>query len=133
MWRRLKAARRKRTVAVAAPVKGGNIAFDAVGFGGLDTECPCTLPACTFAFVRVLCQTLQPGCLTAAVNPRAAHLDGADFPELCVAVQHRLGDVIPVTVHTRAVAALEMFVGVMSIAPVVSRLIGLSVASSRRD
>lgn len=42
-----------------------------------------------------------------------------------------IGDVIPITVHARALASLEMFVGVMYIALVVSRLIGLSV--SRED
>jgi hypothetical protein len=39
----------------------------------------------------------------------------------------------PITVHARAVASLEMFVGVMYIALVVSRLIGLSVTPAPRD
>jgi hypothetical protein len=42
-----------------------------------------------------------------------------------------IGDVIPITVQARAVASLEMFVGVMYIALVVSRLIGLTLL--RRD
>ena len=36
-----------------------------------------------------------------------------------------IGDVIPLTAHARAVAGVEMFVGVIYLAAVVSRLIGL--------
>ena len=39
-----------------------------------------------------------------------------------------IGDVIPVTVHARSLASLEMFTGVMYLALVVSRLIGLTLA-----
>jgi hypothetical protein len=38
-----------------------------------------------------------------------------------------IGDVFPITPHARALAALEMFVGVMYLAAVVSRLIGLTL------
>jgi hypothetical protein len=44
-----------------------------------------------------------------------------------------IGDVIPITVHARAVASLEMFVGVMYLALVVSRLIGLTINPSAKS
>lgn len=42
-----------------------------------------------------------------------------------------IGDVIPLTAPARAVAAIEMFVGVMYLAAVVSRLIGLTLLQRR--
>jgi hypothetical protein len=42
-----------------------------------------------------------------------------------------IGDVIPLTPHARALASLEMFVGLMYLTLVVSRLIGLTLL--RRD
>jgi hypothetical protein len=38
-----------------------------------------------------------------------------------------IGDVIPLTVQARAVASIEMFVGVMYLATVVARLIAFTV------
>lgn len=38
-----------------------------------------------------------------------------------------IGDVIPLTAHARATASIAMFVGVMYLAAVVSRLIGLTL------
>ena len=38
-----------------------------------------------------------------------------------------IGDVIPLSPHARAVASVEMFAGVMYLAAVVSRLIGLTL------
>ena len=91
-----------------------------------------TLLAWGFTFVFVLCQTLQPGSFSAAVNPEAPRTwTEMLFLSFALLSSTGIGDVIPITVHTRAVAALEMFVGVMYIALVVSRLIGLTVM--RRD
>ncbi|HZX71865.1 MAG TPA: ion channel [Rhodanobacter sp.] len=93
-----------------------------------------TLLAWAFTFVYVLCQTLQPGCFTAAVNPHAPRTwTELLFLSFALLSSTGIGDVIPITVHTRAVAALEMFVGVMYIALVVSRLIALSVRQTRGD
>lgn len=91
-----------------------------------------TLLAWAFTYLFVLCQVLQPGCFAAAVNPA----DPRSWTELlflsfALMSSTGIGDVIPITVHARALASLEMFVGVMYIALVVSRLIGLSV--SRED
>ena len=87
-----------------------------------------TLLAWAFTYVFVLCQTLQPGCFSAAVNPHAARSwTELLFLSFALMSSTGIGDVIPITVHARAVASLEMFVGVMYIALVVSRLIGLSI------
>ncbi len=87
-----------------------------------------TLLVWAFTYVFVLCQTLQPGCFSAAVNPDAPRSwTELLFLSFALMSSTGIGDVIPITVHARAVASLEMFVGVMYIALVVSRLIGLSL------
>lgn len=93
-----------------------------------------TLLVWAFTFVFVLCQTLQPGCFSAAVDPQAPRSwTELLFLSFALMSSTGIGDVIPITVHARAVASLEMFVGVMYIALVVSRLIGLSVTPAPRD
>lgn len=87
-----------------------------------------TLLAWAFTYVFVLCQTLQPGCFAAAVDPRAPRSwTELLFLSFALLSSTGIGDVIPITTHARAVASLEMFVGVMYIALVVSRLIGLTL------
>lgn len=87
-----------------------------------------TLLAWAFTFVYVLCQTLQPGCFSAAVNPHEPRTwTEMMFLSFALLSSTGIGDVIPITVQTRAVASLEMFVGVMYLTLVVSRLIGLTV------
>ena len=90
-----------------------------------------TLLAWAFTFVFVLCQTLQPGCFSAAVDPHGQRT-WTELLYLSFALMSStgIGDVIPVTVHARAVVSLEMFVGVMYLALVVSRLIGLTINPS---
>jgi hypothetical protein len=87
-----------------------------------------TLLVWAFTYLFVLCQTLQPGCFAAAVNPDAPRSwTELLFLSFALMSSTGIGDVIPVTVHARAVASLEMFVGVMYMALVVSRLIGLTL------
>lgn len=87
-----------------------------------------TLLAWAFAHLFVLCQEVQPGCFAAAVNPEAARSwTELMFLSFALMSSTGIGDVIPITVHARALASLEMFVGVMYIALVVSRLIGLTL------
>ena len=43
-----------------------------------------------------------------------------------------IGDVIPLTPHARALASVEMFCGVMYLAGVVARLIGLTMQSQSK-
>lgn len=88
-----------------------------------------TLLAWAFAFAYSACQTLYPGSFIAAVDPA---LDGAAVPELRDAVRVGLGDVLPISPWARALVMLEQFAGVMYIAVVVSRLIGLTIVRAER-
>jgi hypothetical protein len=87
-----------------------------------------TLLAWGFTYLFMLLQALQPGCFAAAVNPG----DPRTWTELmylsfALLSSTGIGDVIPLTAHARAVASVEMFVGVIYLAAVVSRLIGLTL------
>jgi len=73
-------------------------------------------------------QTLQPGCFAAAVNPSAPRTwTELMYMSFALLSSIGIGDVIPITPHARALAAVEMFVGVMYLAAVVSRLVGLTL------
>lgn len=92
-----------------------------------------TLLAWAFTCVFVPCQSLQPGCFAAAVDPHAARSwTELLFLSFALPSSTGIGDVIPITVHARAVASLEMFVGVMYPTLVVSHLIGLTLLERRR-
>ena len=87
-----------------------------------------TLLAWGFTYTFVLVQALQPGSFAAAVNA-SADRTWTELMYLSFALLSStgIGDVIPLTPHARAVAAIEMFVGVVYLAAVVSRLIGLTL------
>ena len=93
-----------------------------------------TLLAWAFTYVFVACQALQPGCFAAAVNsdsPRTwTELAYLSFALLS---STGIGDVIPLTRQARSLAAFEMFVGVMYLALVVSRLVGLALVRKASD
>nr|WP_315427480.1 ion channel [uncultured Albidiferax sp.] len=87
-----------------------------------------TLLAWAFTYLFVLTQALQPGCFAAAVNasePRS--WTELMFLSFALLSSTGIGDVIPITPHARALASLEMFTGVIYLAAVVSRLIGLTL------
>jgi Ion channel len=87
-----------------------------------------TLLAWGFTYLFLLLQALQPGCFSAAVNPSAPRTwTELMYMSFALLSSTGIGDVIPITPHARAIAALEMFVGVMYLAAVVSRLIGLTL------
>jgi hypothetical protein len=87
-----------------------------------------TLLAWAFTWVFVFLQALQPGTFAAAVQPEAER-SWTELMYLSFALLSStgIGDVIPLTPIARAIAAIEMFVGVMYLAAVVSRLIGLTL------
>jgi hypothetical protein len=89
-----------------------------------------TLLAWGFAYLYVLCQTLMPGSFGAPVAPQSDRT-WMELLFLSVAVLSSVGlsDILPVTPMARALVMLESFAGVMYIALVVSRLIGLSAAA----
>ena len=92
-----------------------------------------TLLAWGFTHMMVLVQALHPGTYSAAVNaadPRTwTELNYLSFALLS---STGIGDVIPLTAHARALASVEMFVGLIYLAAVVSRLIGFTL-QSRQD
>jgi hypothetical protein len=92
-----------------------------------------TLLAWGFAFAYSVCQALGPGSFIAAANPEAARswmeLLFLSFTTLSGV---GLSDILPVRPWARALVMLEQFAGVMYIALVVSRLIGLTIVRSGR-
>jgi hypothetical protein len=92
-----------------------------------------TLLAWAFTHLFILVQTLHPGSFAAAMNaadPRTwTELNYLSFALLS---STGIGDVIPLTAHARALASVEMFVGLMYLAAVVARLIGFTIASQNK-
>ncbi len=91
-----------------------------------------TLLAWGFTYVFLAWQDVQPHCFAAAVNSEAPRTwSELVYLSFALLSSTGIGDVIPLTPHARALASLEMFVGLMYLTLVVSRLIGLTLL--RRD
>jgi hypothetical protein len=87
-----------------------------------------TLLVWGFTYSFVVLQVLQPGSFTAAVNPEQPRSwTELMFLSFALLSSTGIGDVIPVKPPARALASIEMFTGVMYLAAVVSRLIGLTL------
>jgi len=87
-----------------------------------------TLLAWGFAYSFVVLQAVQPGSFAAAVNPEQPRTwTELMFLSFALLSSTGIGDVIPLRPMARALASLEMFVGLMYLAAVVSRLIGLTL------
>jgi hypothetical protein len=88
-----------------------------------------TLFAWGFAYVFVIVQAVTPGSFTAAVDPESARswveLLFLSFTTLS---STGLSDVIPVTAFARSVVMIEQLAGVLYIAMVVARMVGLTFA-----
>jgi Ion channel len=91
-----------------------------------------TLLAWAFAYLFLMTQALQPDSFSGALRP--------DSPRTWTELMHLsfallsstgMGDVLPMSGPARGVAAVEMFAGVMYLAAVVSRLIGLTLQGPR--
>ena len=92
-----------------------------------------TLLAWAFAFSFSVCQEWYPGSCIAAVDPEAQRT-WMELLYLSFSTVSGVGlsDIIPIKPHARALVMLAQFAGVMYIAVVVSRLIGLTVRVSPR-
>lgn len=92
-----------------------------------------TLLAWGFTHVFILIQALQPGTFAAAVNA-ADHRTWTELNYLSFALLSStgIGDVIPLTPHARAIASVEMFCGLIYLAGVVARLIGLTMQNQSK-
>src|SRR5690606_11360862 len=87
-----------------------------------------TLLAWAFAYSFVVCQLLIPGSLSAAIEPQAPRSwVELLFLSFSVLSGVGIGDILPLSPMARALVMLEQFAGVMYIALVVSRLIGLTI------
>ncbi len=93
-----------------------------------------TLLAWGFTHVFLMIQELQPGTYAAAVNAASARTwTELNYLSFALLSSTGIGDVIPLTPHARAVASVEMFVGLIYLAGVVARLIGLTMQSHQDD
>jgi hypothetical protein len=91
-----------------------------------------TLLAWGFTHVFVMIQALEPGTYAAAINPSAPRTwTELNYLSFALMSSTGIGDVIPLTVRARAVASIEMFVGVMYLATVVARLIAFTVMAGQ--
>lgn len=87
-----------------------------------------TLLAWGFTHLYLVVQALVPGSFGGAVNPGLPRSwTELNYLSFALLSSTGIGDVIPLTVHARALASIEMFAGVMYLAAVVSRLIGLTM------
>lgn len=88
-----------------------------------------TLLAWGFAFASLVCQQWYPGSFTANINNLAPRTwVELLFFSFSILSGTGLGDIVPITPQARALVMIEMFSGVMYMALVVSRLVGLSSA-----
>ena len=86
-----------------------------------------TLLAWAFTHLFLMVQELQPGTFAAAVNAEAPRSwSELNYLSFALLSSTGIGDVIPLTVHARALCSVEMLVGLMYLAAVVARLIGFT-------
>lgn len=86
-----------------------------------------TLLAWGFTHLFLMVQELQPGTFAAAVNGAAPRTwSELNYLSFALLSSTGIGDVIPLTVHARALCSIEMLVGLMYLAAVVARLIGFT-------
>jgi hypothetical protein len=87
-----------------------------------------TLVAWAFAYAYTVCQAIEPGSFTAAVDP-AADRSWMEllFLSFTTLSSTGLSDVVPVKPFARGLVMLEQLAGLAYVAMVVSRLVGLMV------
>ncbi len=92
-----------------------------------------TLLVWAFAYAYAACEAIHAGSFSAPINPQGPRT-WMELLFLSVAVLSSVGmsDILPVTGMARALVMLESFAGVMYMALVVSRLIGLTVLGRDR-
>ena len=93
-----------------------------------------TLVAWGFAYTYTVCQAIEPGSFTAAVDP------GSDrswmellFLSFTTLTSTGLSDVIPIKPFARGLSMIEQLAGLAYVAMLVSRLVGLTTFARRRD
>jgi len=93
-----------------------------------------TLLAWAWAFAYSVCQTWYPGSFPLS-GSQIAERSWMELLFMSFSVLSGVGlsDIVPATLPARALTMLQMFAGVMYIAIVVSRLVGLSATRPRSD
>ena len=93
-----------------------------------------TLVAWAFAYTYTVCQAIEPGSFTAAVDPEAQRTwMELLFLSFTTLSSTGLSDVIPIKPFARSLVMLEQVAGIAYVAMVVSRLVGLLVLSRARQ
>lgn len=92
-----------------------------------------TLLAWAFAYLFLMTQALQPDAFSGTLRPGAPRT-WTELMHLSFALLSStgMGDVLPMSGPARGIAAIEMFAGVMYLAAVVSRLIGMTLQGQPR-
>lgn len=91
-----------------------------------------TLVAWGFAYTYTVCQAIEPGSFTAAVDPEGQRTwMELLFMSFTTLSSTGLGDVIPVKPFARALVMIQQLAGLAYVAMVVSRLVGLTVMRGR--
>jgi hypothetical protein len=87
-----------------------------------------TLLAWGFTHLYLVVQVLSPHAFGAAVHPELPRTwTELNYLSFALLSSTGIGDVIPLSVHARSLASVEMFTGLMYLAAVVARLIGLTM------
>jgi hypothetical protein len=87
-----------------------------------------TLVAWAFAYSYTVCQAIEPGSFTAAVDPTADRTwTELLFVSFTTLSSTGLSDVVPIKPFARGLVMLEQLAGIAYVAMVVSRLVGLLV------
>jgi hypothetical protein len=93
-----------------------------------------TLVAWAFAYSYIVCQAIEPGSFTAAVDPHAPRSwMEMLFLSFTTLSSTGLSDVVPVKPFARGLVMLEQLAGLAYVAMVVSRLVGLMVMHRPND
>ncbi|RJG20724.1 ion channel [Massilia cavernae] len=91
-----------------------------------------TLLAWAFTHLYILVQAVYPGSFGAAVNPNELRTwTELNYLSFALLSSTGIGDVIPLSSHARALASVEMLIGLMYLAAVVARLIGFTITSHK--
>jgi hypothetical protein len=91
-----------------------------------------TLVAWAFAYIYIVCQAIEPGSFTAAIDPDAERTwMELLFLSFTTLSSTGLSDVAPVKPFARGLVMLEMVTGLAYVAMVVSRLVGLMIMRRR--
>jgi hypothetical protein len=91
-----------------------------------------TLLGWGFTHLYLGVQALAPHSFGAAVNPELPRTwTELNYLSFALLSSTGIGDVIPLTVHARSLASIEMFVGLIYLAAVVARLIGLTMQPTK--